>query len=65
MKLDKSRPFSVVYGDARARYEQDGRLFDSRGEALDELSHVSNGREILHLRKTRDNDMAPGRPARK
>jgi hypothetical protein len=36
MKLDKKKPYGYVSGDIRARFEQDGRLFDADGDELDD-----------------------------
>ena len=33
--LDRSRPFSRVYGHRAAFYEQSGRLFDAKGCCID------------------------------
>lgn len=33
-KLDKKKPFGKVCGAGKARYEQDGLLFDANGDPL-------------------------------
>lgn len=35
-RLDKTRPYAEVHGDASHRYEQDGINFDAAGNAVDE-----------------------------
>ena len=42
-RLDPNRPFGIVYGDPKRRYEQDGHFFDIRGEYVGE-------RPILHTK---------------
>lgn len=35
MKLDRSKPFSIVYGDLSGiRFEQDGRYFNNAGDEI-------------------------------
>lgn len=43
MKLDTTRPFGIVYGNPKIRYEQDGLHFDAHGELVGE-------RPILHTK---------------
>lgn len=38
MKLDRERPFGVIYGHAKAAYEQDGVLFNGAGKPIDEAT---------------------------
>ena len=42
-KLDTSRPYGKVYGDSAHRYEQDGRLFDHRGNELVDSGGEAHG----------------------
>lgn len=45
MKLDKSKPFGVVFGISDAAFEQDGVLFDCDGESIgDEVAKSKGGR---------------------
>ncbi|MDD5375282.1 hypothetical protein [Acidithiobacillus sp.] len=34
MKLDTSKPYGTVYGDADHAFEQDGKRFDHAGEEI-------------------------------
>lgn len=34
MKLDRTKPYGTVYGDADHAFEQDGRLFDHNGDEI-------------------------------
>jgi len=45
--LDVNRPFGIVYGDSKRRYEQDGHFFDIRGDFVGE-------RPILHTKWSGD-----------
>lgn len=45
-KLDRSRPFGTVCGDARAKFEQFGILFDAAGEELPGFEKVEIPRDV-------------------
>ena len=65
MKLDRSKPYATIYGHETAIYEQNGKLFDSVGDVINEqkqeqkqkdyvIQHpkVDNAREfLLHVLK--------------
>jgi hypothetical protein len=34
-KLDTTTPYGAIYGEHRAAYEQDGKLFNGSGEELE------------------------------
>ena len=40
-KVNLDKPYSLVYGVGKAVYEQDGRLFDSRGLLIGESADDS------------------------
>jgi hypothetical protein len=36
MRLDTSKPYGMIYGHEKARFEQEGKLFSATGLSLDE-----------------------------
>lgn len=56
MRLDKSKPFSVVYGEPGVRFEQGGNHYNHSGELI-----VRDKPTTLHLKKDKLNDVATGR----
>lgn len=56
MKFDKTLPFAQVYGHAKAKYEQFGRLYDAQGNLIQ--------REIITLKRNKKNGMDSGNVTR-
>lgn len=59
VRLDTNRPFGRVIGHLGAMYEQDGKLFDAKGEPLVKEVPIVELPNTLHLPKKeiRRNDL--------
>jgi hypothetical protein len=43
--LDKTKPFGVITGHSKARYEQDGKLFNHHGHELENKDGMDRSNE--------------------